>query len=76
MCHPLSSLNETELTYAFSNKGMALTTWHHFEVNPDTRAISISEEWLRKGTRIFDGHYELAGTHLQLRGKLADHGQE
>jgi hypothetical protein len=50
--------------------------WHHFEVNPEARAITIWQQWLQKGTKIYDGHYETSGTHLQLKGKFANLDQD
>ena len=49
---------------------------HHFEVDPDERTITIWQSWLQKGAKVFDGSYELSGTHLRLNGKLANYPEE
>lgn len=46
--------------------------WHHFELNPEARTIAVWQRWLQKGTKIFDGQYEMSGTRLVLNGKLAN----
>jgi hypothetical protein len=50
--------------------------WHHFELNPEERTIKIWQYWLQKGTEIYDGHYELSGARLQLKGRLANRTEE
>jgi hypothetical protein len=50
--------------------------WHHFEVNSDQRRLTIWEHWLSKGSKIFDGSYEISGSQLRLRGKFANNTQE
>ena len=57
-------------------RGDGSYTWHHFEVDAEARSISIWEQWLRKGARIFEGHYELSGTHLRLRGRFGNDARE
>jgi hypothetical protein len=49
---------------------------HHFEVNPEMQTIAIWQHRLRKGTKIFDGYYNLSGMNLQLSGKLANQTEE
>ena len=43
---------------------------HHFEVDANKRTLTIWNEWLRKGDKIFDGTYELSGDELRVRGKF------
>jgi hypothetical protein len=31
--------------------------WHHFELNPEERTITVWQRWLQKGTKIYEGHY-------------------
>jgi len=50
--------------------------WHHFELNPEARTITVWQRWLQKGTKIFDGHYEMSGTRLVLNGKLANKDED
>ena len=50
--------------------------WHHFEVDPGPRSISIWRGWLAKEAKIFEGHYELSGSNLRLSGKAADGARE
>lgn len=42
---------------------------HHFEANPDGRALGIWNRWLQKGPEIFQGGYVLDGGRLSLRGQ-------
>jgi hypothetical protein len=49
---------------------------HHFEVDEHKRTITIWEEWLRKGTQIFAGTYELSGDDLRLSGKFVNSSEE
>ena len=44
--------------------------WHHFEVDEPKRTITIWEQWLSKGNKIFEGTYELSGDELRLSGTL------
>jgi hypothetical protein len=46
--------------------------WHHFELNPEQRTITVWQRWLQKGAKIFEGHYETSGTRLLLNGRLAN----
>lgn len=50
--------------------------WHHFEVDENKRTITIWEEWLRKGNKVFAGTYELAGDELRLNGKFVKSTEE
>jgi hypothetical protein len=50
--------------------------WHHFETTPDSRTLTVWEHWLRKGSKIFDGHYEMSGNRLSLNGKFATNTEE
>ncbi len=45
---------------------------HHFELNPRAHTISLWQEWMKKGQRIFDGHYELFRDRLTLTGSFTD----
>lgn len=49
--------------------------WHHFEVNPQARTIAIWQQWLQKGNQIYEGQYDPAGTHLELKRKGANSGE-
>ena len=46
--------------------------WHHFEILPGQRTVTVWEQWLLKGAKIFDGTYELSGNQLKLSGKFAN----
>jgi len=50
--------------------------WHHFEVDEPRRTITIWQEWLRKGNKIFAGTYELSGDELRLSGKFVNSSDE
>jgi hypothetical protein len=50
--------------------------WHHFELNPEERTITVWQRWLQKGTKIYDGHYEISGTRLLLNGRLANKDED
>jgi hypothetical protein len=39
--------------------------WRHFEINSDEQTLTVWEQWLQKGAKIFDGTYEISG--IQLR---------
>lgn len=41
----------------------------HFEVETRSSSVGIREQWLKKGSRIFEGHYTLSGTELTLAGR-------
>jgi hypothetical protein len=43
--------------------------WHHFELNPEAQTITIWKYWLQKGSKIYDGHYEISGPSLLLKVK-------
>ena len=49
---------------------------HHFEVDENKRTITIWDEWLRKGNKIFAGTYELSGDELRLSGKFVKSTEE
>jgi hypothetical protein len=49
---------------------------HHFEVNLNERTIAIWEHWLQKGTKLFDGNYELSERRIRLKGRYANHAGE
>ena len=49
---------------------------HHFEVNPQERIIKIWQRWLQKGAKIYDGHYEMVNTRLQLKSMLTNKNEE
>ena len=50
--------------------------WHHFELNPEERTVTIWPRWLQKGSKIYDGHYEISGTRLVLKGRLANRDED
>lgn len=50
--------------------------WHHFELNPAEQTITIWQQWLQKGTKIYDGHYEISGTRLLLKNRLANRDED
>jgi hypothetical protein len=50
--------------------------WHHFEVNPEARTITIWQHWLQKVDRIYEGQYDASATHSELKGKLANSNEE
>jgi hypothetical protein len=50
--------------------------WHHFELNPEARTITIWKEWLQKGDKIYEGQYDSGGTRVELKGKLANTNEE
>ena len=43
---------------------------HHFELDLNKKTITIWDEWLRKGNKLFDGTYEMSGDELRLSGKF------
>ncbi|MDQ2921936.1 MAG: hypothetical protein M3R52_10050 [Acidobacteriota bacterium] len=50
--------------------------WHHFEINRDKRTLTLWEQWLLKGAKIFDGAYQISGNQLRLSGNFANNSQE
>jgi hypothetical protein len=50
--------------------------WHHFEIDSDKRTLTLWEQWLQKGAKIFDGSYELSGKQLRLSGKFANSAEQ
>jgi hypothetical protein len=46
--------------------------WHHFELNPEARTITIWQQWSQKGDKIYEGQYDGAGTQAELKGKPAN----
>jgi hypothetical protein len=59
----------------FKRKGGSYE-WHHFEINSDTRTLTIWELWLQKGAKTFDGTYELSGNQLRIGGRFANNPEE
>jgi hypothetical protein len=49
---------------------------HHFEVETNKRTLTIWDQWLRKGNKIFDGTYELSGNQLTVSGKFVKSTEE
>jgi hypothetical protein len=49
---------------------------HHFEVDPNKKTLTIWDQWLRKGNKIFDGTYELAGNQLTVTGTFVKSTEE
>ena len=49
---------------------------HHFEVNANDRTVGIWQQWLKKGTKIFDGSYDLSERRLRLNGRYGNHAGE
>ncbi len=45
---------------------------HHFEVNATDQTIGIWQEWLQKGTKIFDGSYDMTERRLRLQTTSAN----
>lgn len=50
--------------------------WHHFEVNPDKRTLTVWDWWLQKGAKLFDGTYQISGDRLRLSGQFANSAEE
>jgi hypothetical protein len=50
--------------------------WHHFELGSDKRTLTVWDQWLSKGAKIFDGLYEMTGNQLKVSGKFADSAEE
>jgi hypothetical protein len=50
--------------------------WHHFELNPEARTITIWQQWLQKGDKIYEGQYDSGGTRVELKGKVANTNEE
>jgi hypothetical protein len=50
--------------------------WHHFEVNPDGRTITIWQQWLQKGNKIYEGQYDSSGKHLELKGIVGNTAED
>jgi len=49
---------------------------HHFEVDTNKKTLTIWDQWLRKGNKIFDGTYELSSNELTLSGKFVKSTEE
>jgi hypothetical protein len=49
---------------------------HHFEVNANDRTIGIWQHWLQKGTKLFDGSYDMSDRRIRLNGRFANHAEE
>lgn len=41
--------------------------WHHFEVNPEAKTITIWKYWLQKGAKLYEGHYNISEARLMLK---------
>jgi len=50
--------------------------WHHFELGSDKRTLTVWDQWLSKGAKIFDGLYEMTGNQLKVSGKFANSAEE
>ena len=49
---------------------------HRFELDQSRRTITIWDQWLEKGNKIFDGSYQLSGNDLRVSGKFANNTEE
>lgn len=50
--------------------------WHHFEIDSNKRTIGMWDQWLQRGSQIFEGTYELSNDGLTLRGRFANSSAE
>lgn len=50
--------------------------WHHFEIDSGKRTLTIWEQWLLKGPKLFDGTYAMSGDQLRINGRFANSGEE
>ena len=41
--------------------------WHHFELNPEAKTITIWKYWLQKGAKLYEGQYNISEANLLLK---------